>query len=113
MRDHRLVRGDERLACRQTLPREGERRTVRPADQLDYGIDIGPLDQTRHIVHPFIGGQIDAPILGLVARRNRHDLNRSSRPSGNQCAVGLQQPDHAAAYRAQADYGHAQRFQPI
>ena len=55
MGQHRLVRGDERLARSQALARQGEGRAVRSADQFHHHIDIVAGGEAVHIVHPFIG----------------------------------------------------------
>jgi hypothetical protein len=71
MGDHRLVGGDERLARRDGVARQGERRSIRAADQLDHDVDIVARSQGGHVVLPGIGREVDAAILGAVARAHR------------------------------------------
>jgi hypothetical protein len=109
MRDHRLVRGDERLAGAQRLTRERQRRAVGAADHFDHHIDILSLDQRRHIVFPAIGRQIDAAILLAIARGDGDDLDRAAGAAGDQVAIGLEQPDDAAADDADTGERDTQR----
>src|SRR3546814_7385460 len=86
MRDHRLVRGDERLARAERVARERERRSVGAADHLDDDIDIVGGDDSVHIVFPAIGGKVDAAVFVTVARRHSGDLEGPSRAERDQFA---------------------------
>ena len=54
MRQHGLVRRDERLAGDQALARQGKGRAVRSADQFHHHVDIVAGSEAVHIVYPFI-----------------------------------------------------------
>jgi hypothetical protein len=54
--------------------------------------------------------QVDAAVLGAVARADRSDLERPARASRDQLAVRLDQPDDAAADRAKTGKSDAKRF---
>jgi hypothetical protein len=79
VRDHRLVRGDQRLARRRAhVPRQRQRRSVGAADHLDDDVDVAGGDDRVHIVFPAIARQVDAAVLVAVARRHRDDLDRAA-----------------------------------
>ena len=110
VREHRLVGGDEVLARRQRTARNGERGSVRSADQLDDHVGIATRDQFGGIVAPGEAGEIDAAIARLVTRRNRDDLDRAAGAALDQRAVLVEQLDDAAADGAEAGERHAQWF---
>ena len=109
MRDHRLVRGDQRLARAKRVARQRQRRSVGAADHLDDDIDIVRRDQRVHIVFPAIGGQVDAAVLVPVTRRHRDDLDRAPGAARDQVAIRFEQPHDAAADNPDSRKRHTQR----
>ncbi|MBS1240536.1 MAG: hypothetical protein H6R45_1242 [Proteobacteria bacterium] len=110
MRDHRLVRGDERLARAERVAGEGERRAVRSPDELHHDVDIVASGHRRHVVFPGIGAEVDAAILAAVARADRHDFERPPRTARDQRAIGLDQANDARAHRAETGKCDTERF---
>ena len=90
VRDHRLVRGDETLARIERRACQRQRRAVRPADEFEHDIDIGPLRHSLHIVDPGIGCEIDPAIARTVAGIHRDDLDRAASAAFDQRAVGFE-----------------------
>ncbi len=110
MRDHRLVGRHQRSGVAQSLPRQGQRGSVRSADQLDDNIDVGRSCQLTHVVDPPIGGDVDTAILGPVARIDRDNLYGASGAARDQRGIFLRQADHAGADGAEAGKSDAKRF---
>ena len=101
MRDHRLVGGDEALARAQRRARQRQRRAVRAADQLYHHVHVIAPRQRGHVVFPGEARDIDPAILAAIARGHRHHLDSPPGARGDQPGVGVQQPDHARADRAE------------
>src|SRR3546814_7315660 len=53
--------------------------------------------------------QVDAAILGTVARADRHDANLAARAAGDQRGIGFQQPNDAGADGAEPGERDAKR----
>ncbi len=102
MREHRLVGGDEALAAAECRPGERERRAIRAADQFDHHVRLRVMREGGRVIDPFEAADINAAVLGAVARGNRDDLDRAASAPGNQRAIGIDQPDHAAADSTEA-----------
>jgi hypothetical protein len=107
MRDHRLVGGDQRLAMLDGIARQHQRRAIRPAHQFDHHIHIIARGHAGHVVFPGVG-EVHAAILAAIARGNHADLHRAP-GARNQIGIGLHQPNHARAHRAQPGKRNAQR----
>ena len=110
MRDHRLVRGDQRLAVGDRVACQRQRRSVRSAHKLHHHIDIIAHGERIGIVDPFISRQVDAAVLGAVTRANRGDPDRTPRPACDQGRVRLDQADHTGAHGAETGKGNVERF---
>ncbi len=89
MGQHGLVGRDERLTRRKTLAGKGERGAVGAPDQLHHHIYIVAAGQGGHVVHPFIGRQVHAPVLVAVTRGNGDDLNRAASAACDQVCICL------------------------
>jgi hypothetical protein len=76
MREHRLVGGDEG-SCRRRASRAQARGQGRPSRRpLDHDIGILVVGERGGVVDPFEAADIDAAILGAVARGDGDDLDR-------------------------------------
>ena len=106
MGEHRLVRGDEAAPGGKRVAGQRQRRTVRSADQFDHHIGLSMGGECGGVVDPVETRQIDAAILGPVAGGYRDDLDRAARAPGNQVAIGVQQANDTAPYRAKTCQCH-------
>jgi len=109
MRHHRLVGGDQSLAPGKRGARQRQRRAVRPADQLDHHIGVLAMGKRHGIVDPVEPGDVDAAVLGTIARGHRNDLDRPARAPGDQLAIDVEKFDHAGTDGAKACERYAQR----
>ena len=101
-REHRLVRGDHRLAGSQCRLHQGARRPIRSADQLHHHVHGGVGGKCDGILVPAQAGQRHAAIARAVASGHRGDGDRPSGARGDDVGVVAQQLQHAAADGAQA-----------
>ena len=110
MRDHRLVGGDQALAAVQRRAGQGEGGAVRAADQLDHHVRPGMARQRGGIVDPVEARDVDAAILGPVARGDGDHFDRPAGAAGDQRRIRVDQADHARADGAQACKCDTKRF---
>ena len=102
VRQHRLVGGDQRLARRQRVPRQRQRRAIGAADQLDDHIDIVAAGQLGSVVEPGEARQIDPALAAAVAGRHGGDGDGAPGAPRNQCGIVVEQRDDARANGAKA-----------
>jgi hypothetical protein len=110
VREHRLVRRDERFAGVERFARQGQRRAVGTADQLDHDIDIIARRQLRRIIDPGEPRQIDAALARAVARADGDNFNRPVGAALDQRGIGIENLDDAAADGAKAGEADAERL---
>ena len=116
VRDHRLVRRDERFARRNRSARQLQRWPVCATDQFDDDIDIAARRQRLRVIDPVETRQIDSTVAVTVTGIYGDDLDRPSRTSRDQLPVGVEQFDDTAAHSAQPGerdfqwFVHARRY---
>ena len=109
MGDHGFVGCDQSASVGQGFARQCKRWAISPADKFNDDIDIICGRQFAHVVDPAIAGQVNAPVLGPVARGDGNNLDLAARPARDQGAVFFQKADDAGSYCPKTSQTHLKR----
>ena len=106
--EQRLVCGDEGFARAERGFRRRKRGALLAPDQFDEKIDAGGPCQSHAIVEPGEAGEIDPPLLGLVAGRNSGNRDLPADPAPQRLGLPAEQRYNRGSNGAETGNADAQ-----